>query len=382
MKKHIALVTNAGEHSGVGSRAFHLAHAIGEQDDLQVSLVMLDGKNNGIVQYTSRVVPIEGKHKHLTALPGFLGSKSISWIRLAKHIPVFDLYDISNQTLSFIAKKRHPNIVTVHDIIELTNPQERKARMLNRYFMSGIPSADRIVAVSEYTKRQLLEHFRMDNKNITVIPYGIDAAYHEIPNFRSTIAYRELLQTFKVREGSDGNSPIILVVGSEHPRKNMQTVLATMEQLKKQFPNILLIKVGDAGLLSGRQKTLDFIEKFDLAAHVKLVGNISSERLNELYNLADVLLFPSYLEGFGMPPLEAMAAGCPVICSNAASLPEVVGDGALMHDPDDVQAFADSIVRIVSDPATKQLLVEKGKENAARYSWNKAAQQTLTLYRT
>lgn len=371
MKKHIALITNAEKNSGVGSRAYQLLRHMGELSDIQITPVVLDGKENTLA--------VDGKiTTHISRLPSVLGSKSVSWIRLAHHLPRFDMYDISNQTLSFIAKKRRPNIVTVHDIIELTNPQDQSAYMLNKYLMSGIVHAQTIIAVSQYTKKSIHEYFGVPNSLITVIPNGVDEAYHSIANFRSSIAYQELLQDFRIA----GNTPIILSVGSEHPRKNIKTVLRTIALLKKQFPNIMLIKVGDAGILAGRKETLDTIDAFDLKANVQLLGNVPTERLNELYNIADALLFPSHHEGFGMPPLEAMAAHCPVLCSNATSLPEVVGDGAIMHSADDTEAFAKSIVHIISNTEFRNTLISKGKKRAGKFSWGKSAHDMLQLYRT
>ncbi len=370
MKKNIAIITNAEKNSGVGSRAFQLLQHIGEQSDIHVTPVLLNGN--------SATLEVDGKTiKHLSSLPGLLGSKSVSWVRLARHIPKFDMYDLSNQTLSFIAKKHHPSIVTVHDIIELTDPQDAKARLLNGYLMSGITRADTIVAVSEYTKKSIQEYFGISESSITVIPNGVHETYEEIPHFSSSIAYQELLRDF----GLTNKNPLILSVGSEHPRKNMVTILRTIALLKKQFPNILLIKVGDAGLLSGRRETLNTIDQLNLQSNVRLIGSIPTERLNELYNVADALLFPSHHEGFGMPPLEAMAAGCPVLCSNATSLPEVVGDAAIMHTPDDEHAFARSIVHILTNEEFRNTLIHKGKERSKKYSWKEAAEKTLALYR-
>ncbi len=370
MKKQIALITNAEGNSGVGSRAYQLLQHMGQQDDIQITPVLLDGKDNSISVDKKTI-------KRISSLPSVLGSKSVSWIRLARHLPRFDMYDISNQTLSFIAKKRRPNIVTVHDIIELTHPQDSNAYILNKYLMSGISYAQTLVTVSEYTKRSIHEYFGIPESLITVIPNGVDEAYHHIPNFTSSIAYQELLQDYRIT----GKNPIILSVGSEHPRKNIKTVLRTIAILKKQFPNILLLKVGDAGMLSGRKETLDTIDALRIKGNVQLLGNIPTERLNELYNIADALLFPSHHEGFGMPPLEAMAALCPVLCSNATSLPEVVGNGAIMHNPDDADAFAKSIIHILRNADFKHSLLQKGKERAAQFTWKSASEKTLALYR-
>jgi glycosyltransferase involved in cell wall biosynthesis len=359
MKKRIGVITNASAISGVGSRAYELAAHIPPQNDIGVTVVDIMGV------------------KKLTSLPGILGSKSISWIRLASHLPEFDIYDLSNQTLSFIAKRRKPSIVTVHDIIELTDPQDTRARLLNRYLLSGIPRADRIIAVSEYTKQQIIEYVHLSPDNITVIPNGVGTGYIPIPGFSSTLAYQQLLQDY----GISSRQPIILHVGSEHPRKNMETVLRTVALLKEHYPDILLLKVGEPGLREGRQKTLEYIDRFNLRQNIKFLGTIPQERMNELYNTANALLFPSTHEGFGLPPLEAMAAGCPAICSNATSLPEIVGDGAIMHDPHDAKAYAKSVVHVLQDPLFRADLISRGIARASMFSWDTSARAMLNVYR-
>lgn len=371
MKKTIALITNAEKNSGVGSRAYQLMQYMEKNEDFEVTPVLLDGRNN--------TIEVNGRPtKKITSLPGVLGSKSISWIRLAKHIPSYDIYDLSNQTLSFISKKRKPSIVTVHDIIELIDPQDAKARFLNTYLLSGIMRADRIVAVSQYTKQSIQEYFGIPETMITVIHNGVNDGYQEISNYTSSIAYQELLRDF----GLINRTPIIISVGSEHPRKNMKTILRTIAHIKKQFPHVLLLKIGDAGILSGRRETLDTIDQLDLRNNVKLLGNVPTERVNELYQIADALVFPSHHEGFGMPPLEAMAAGCPVVCSNTTSIPEIVGDAAIMHESDDFHALAKSIIHIMTNAEFRHRLIEKGRERVTHFSWKKAAHDMLAVYKT
>lgn len=368
--KTIGLITNAGRNSGVGLRAYQLVSRMNTSVDVRVVPVLLNGSTNTL-EVDGNIV------KSISRLPGILGSKSISWVRLAKYIPQFDIYDLSNQSLSFIAKKRRPNIVTVHDIIELTDPQDSHARLLNKYLLSGIAHADRIVSVSEYTKKRIQEYFGIASDTITVIPNGVDEGYTPIENFVSSIAYQQVKQDYKIGE----RTPIILSVGSEHPRKNMKTILETIAILKKQFPEVLLLKIGDPGILSGREKTLELVDVLHLRSNVKFLGNIPQERLNELYNIADALLFPSYNEGFGLPPLEALAAGCPVFCSNTTSLPEVVGDAAIMHDAQDAQSFADSIIDSIANANMRKTLVQKGIDRAKGFNWKDSAEKMLELYR-
>jgi glycosyltransferase involved in cell wall biosynthesis len=368
--KTIGVITNASKSSGVGSRAYHLYSRLQKRDDMNVVPVMLDGSSN--------TLEVDGKVLHtFRRLPGVLGSKSISWIRMGKHIPSFDIYDISNQTLSFLTKKYRPNILTVHDIIELTEPQDTNAALLNKYLLRGISDAQMLVAVSEYTKKSICDYFGISEKRITVIPNGADLSYAPIPNFKASIAYQQLKQDYKIGE----RAPVLLSVGSEHPRKNMKTILEVVARLKYDFPNILLLKVGDPGIASGRTKTLEQIDQLGLRSNVKFLGTIPQERINELYNIADALLFPSHAEGFGLPPLEAMAAGCLVACSDTTSLPEVVGNAAIMHDPDDADAFAHSIREAILYPDKKNAYIAKGLERAKLFHWDKSAEQMLALYK-
>ena len=356
--KSVGIITNASIGSGVGSRAYEIAKRMQAQDEFAVSLTNL------------AELPVR-------KLPGFLGSKSVAWIRVARSIPKSDIYDLSNQTLSFIAKHRHPSIVTVHDLIELTNPQDIRASLVNRYLLSGITHANRIVTVSEYTKRSVSEHYGISPSRIAVIPNGVSASYMPIENFTETIAYKQLVQDYAIHS----RTPLIMHVGSEHPRKNLKTVLKTIAILKKQYPEILLLKIGEPGLRSGRANTLHLIDQLNLRNNVKFLGSIPLDRINELYTIADALLFPSKLEGFGLPPLEAMAAGCPVVCSNATALPEVVGDGGLMHDADNAEAFAASIRHILTNTEFRNNLIERGKKRSTLFSWDIAARDMVKIYR-
>lgn len=380
MKKTIGIITNAGEYSGVGSRAHEIARRI-RSEDMEASLVFLDGEKGQISEVSDITSPSLSfvRRGGVRRLPGALGSKSISWIRLAKKIPSFDIYDLSNQSLAFIAKTRHPSVVTVHDLIELTHPQDAKAKLLNQYLMGGISRSDKIIAVSEYTKREVCDYFGIHEENIAVIPNGVREEYVPIENFASTIAYQHLLQEYGL--SGKPHVPLLLHVGSDHPRKNLSTVLRVLAMLKKQYPNILLIKIGTPGILSGRQAFLEGIDTLRLRENVKILGTVSPERMNELYNIATALVFPSYYEGFGLPLLEAMAAGCPVVCSNTTSLPEVAGDGAILHDPDNAEAFAKSIEHIIHNADFKNSLVERGVKQAAKFSWDAAARDMVEIYK-
>lgn len=368
--KRIARITNAYPNSGVGSRAYELAKRMRNTTDFTFEDIMLDGTTRALIR----------NHDILHALskwPSFLNSKSMSWIRLAPLLKEYDGYDLTNQSLSFIAKKRQLSIVTVHDIIELTHPQSSGATLLNKYLQSGIPKAKHIIAVSEFTKQQVCDYFTYPEERITVIPNGVSDAFHPVEHFSETQEYKQALQDLQLEH----KAPFILFVGSEHPRKNLQLVLQAIANLKQEFPDITLIKVGGPGIAAGRNSTLSLMDSLGIHDRVVFVEDVAELTLINLYRLAHILVAPSFLEGFGLTPLQAMACGTPVVCSNTTSLPEVVGNAALTCAPDNLLAFTENIRSVLTDRDLAQLLTKKGLEQAKKFSWDQAAKQTLEVYK-
>ena len=358
---NISYVTNAIPESGVGLRAYEIAKRLKQREGIELQEELLDGDNPPFKKWL-----------------GVLGSKSINWIRLGKQIKQEQntLYHLTNQSLSFLAKKLHPSIVTVHDLIEILEPQEWKAALINRHLYSGIAKADHLIAVSEYTKQSIIDHFGLGGERITVIPNGVGREFHPMERFEDSLAYQELLRELKITPGTN----IVLYVGSDHPRKNLPVALAAFAAARKRLPQSVLVKIGAAGLPAGRVATLEAIDQLKLRDHVRFIDTISTEKLNQLYNLADVLFFPSRFEGFGLPPLQAMAAGTPVVASNVTSIPEVVADAAVMHDPDTIDAFAESLARVLTDQQFANDLRTKGLERAKAFSWDRAAAQVAEVY--
>jgi glycosyltransferase involved in cell wall biosynthesis len=173
---------------------------------------------------------------------------------------------------------------------------------------------------------------------------------------------------------------IILYVGSDHPRKNLNRLAEIFSEVLKSVPNCFLIKVGDPGVSAGREQFLKKLDDLGVRKFVKFTGAISDEKLQIAYSIADVFVFPSFYEGFGVPPLEAMACGCPVVCSNATSLPEVVGDAGILLDPQDTVGFVKSVVKILNNVELSQELRSKGLERVKMFSWDKIVQKTEAVY--
>lgn len=360
----IAYITNADAHSGVGSRA----------TAIRKELEKLTPDNN--LQFSD----VDIRSIKIRPFPGVLGSKSIGWIRAGRKYAKTanaDVFDITNQSLSFLAKKLPPAVVTVHDIIEITDPQDSRAKYINAYTHSGISRAKHVITVSEYTKRELMREFSVPSTRISVIPNGVGSEFYPIDDFANSVANHELRRELKIQD----SHPVVLYVGSDHARKNVPTALKVFAQVKKVRPDAVFIKVGLPGIPAGRVATLAAIHMLGIRDSVRILGNVSTEKLNHLYNLADVLLFPSLLEGFGLPPLQAMAAGLPVVCSNTTSLPEVVGDAAMVADPHDIEALVNGVRKITEDKTTEAEYRRRGLMRTKTFSWEKAAQEVLGIYK-
>lgn len=347
--KKVAYITNAGRESGVGRAAFEIAQRLSKQGEFELDQFFLAASQK---------------------------IKPIAWWQKSRALPKrgYALWHFTNQTLAFI--RRRPAIVTVHDLIELTDPQTPLGRLAATYLYSGLARAAHLICVSQYTRRVVQEKFQVASEKISVIPEAASEIFQPDPGARQTIGALELRQRLNLSP----QNKLVLYVGSEHPRKNLPVLVQAFAQVQKKIPEAIFIKVGAPGLAAGRQALLAALDEFRVREATRLIHNISDEDLKLLYNLADVFVFPSRLEGFGLPPLEALACGCPVVCSKATSLPEVVGDAALLHAPDDIQGFTNSIERVLTDPNLAHDLRRRGPAQAAKFSWDKSAQETLEVY--
>ena len=168
-------------------------------------------------------------------------------------------------------------------------------------------------------------------------------------------------------------------MGGADPTKNVETLIDAFGLLPQPLQTTYdLVLAGD---FRRREDIRNRIAKAGIGQHVLFSGIVSDERLIDLYQHATVFVFPSRYEGFGLPVLEAMACGCPVICSNASSLPEVAGEAALLRDPEDVEGFAEEMKRVLMDGGLRQRLRERGLSQAAKFPWSRTAHETIAVYR-
>lgn len=260
-------------------------------------------------------------------------------------------------------------VVTVHDIAPLLFPGRRLglSRLVWRWAWKGTLRARYLITDSEFTRRILVERCRVPPGRIVVVPLGVEPSFHPLS--------REDVARFRRRYGFP-NVPILLHVGHTQPRKNLEGLLRALAIAREQIPNLILLQAG--GRPTARQ--LRLIESLQLQEAVFFLGYVPNQDLVGLYNLADLFVFPSLYEGFGFPPLEAMACGTPVVASNAASLPEVVGDAGLLVDPKNPGSIAEGIIRVLRDADLVEDLRRRGLERARQFSWKRTAERVLAVY--
>jgi glycosyltransferase involved in cell wall biosynthesis len=270
-------------------------------------------------------------------------------------------------------------VVTVHDIVPYlvrNDPQQNTFRhIFDRSFdqlaMQNLRKADLVIAISTYTKKMLVEHLACSPERIRVVLYGLDhQLFHPV----------KPTEDFRKRYQLTSDQRYILYVGSENPRKNLPRLLEAFAKLRPKFPDLIMIKVGSPEYISGHHQLLEMIQKLGLADAVRFIDHPSQPDLVAFYSAADLFVFPSLAEGFGMPPLEAMACGAPVVCSNAASIPEVVGDAAIQVNPYEIDSWVENIEYVLSNDRLRQELRVRGLERAAQFSWEQNARQTLAVY--
>ncbi len=268
----------------------------------------------------------------------------------------------------------HPpaSVATVHDLGYLAFPEEhsrpaRLARHLaNRW---SAERARRVIAVSRATRDDLVRRYRVDPSKIAVVYHGCDAI------FRPTCD-TERLSAVRARHGLD--APYFLFLGTLQPRKNYERLLAAFERFSAAAPRPhLLALAGPRGW--GTDRLERALRSHRSRARLRLLGYVDEDDLPPLLSGAVALAFPSLYEGFGLPALEAMACGTPVLASTSSSLPEVVGDTGLLVDPLDVDAIADGLTRLAADPSLRAALGELGRARAAEFTWARAARETLAV---
>ena len=365
----------------IGIDAHSVGTKLGGNESYAVNLIEALAQIDSVNNYTIYVTTNEARDRFTDRWPNFKVRSTLPHTPLIR-IPL---------TLSAELRKRPvdvlhvqftappfcpcPVVVSIHDLSFEHLPETFKRRSRTQLRLTVRRSArraTRILSLSEHTRRDIIETYRIDAEKVSAIPLA--AADH----FRPVADNREL-QRVRHKYGIDGD--YILCVGSIQPRKNVARLIRAYALLRGNFsadklPKLVL--VGKCAWLY--DETLRTLEKTGVKDTSVVTGYVPESDLPALYSGALCFVYPSYFEGFGLPPLEAMKCGTPVIVGNRTSLPEVVGDAALSVDPFDIEAIAAAITRLMNNSALRDELSVRGQERARMFSWQHTAEETLKIY--
>jgi glycosyltransferase involved in cell wall biosynthesis len=283
-----------------------------------------------------------------------------------------DVYHAPHYVLP--AGVRCRSVVTIHDCIHLMFPQYLPNKAAYAYARASMWAAARrsdcILTVSEASKRDILHFFDVRPEKIVVVYNAIDEHFWETPAEDDVARVRERYQL---------DHEFVLYVGNIKPHKNLVRLIEAFAEFRRSgFESVKLLIIGDE--ISKLPALRRAVHRHKLHKHVRFLGYLPDRTLAILYRLAAVFVFPSLYEGFGLPPLEAMASGTPVVTSNVSSLPEVAGDAAMLVDPYDVDSIVEGLLRVVNDRRFADELRARGLERAREFSWARSVEKTRQVY--
>ena len=347
---------------GVGWHSYHL---------LRTMLAQKEG-----IDFVAYARPGVGQPKSVEAWPGVI---HLQWVNSSRWAmgkrgssDRLDLYHGTNFKMQTVG--RYGGVVTIHDLWLDRHPEYSK-KMLGQWpssFKSRQTAlrARKVITVSEFSAKELMELYGLKREHIVVIPNGVSEDF--VPR-RDDYAIAELRKRIGLKA-----EPFVLFVGGADPRKNHQIFLEAAEMVRRKLGPRMLVLVGSPIHPFGNYE--ETARRRSLTETVLCPGRVSTHDLQLLYSSTDLFVFPSLYEGFGMPVLEAMACGAPVLTSNSTALAEVAGDAAVLADPQDARALGEAMIRTLEDEPLRATLKVKGFDRARQYSWEQAATKTLALY--
>ena len=345
------------------------------------ALSEIDGENQYVVYTHEGAMPIEAPGDWECRLSVRKASRSrlgrILWEQLS--LPKLlkrDAIDVLHAP-GYVMPLRAgvPTVLTVHDVIAVKLPYLASRVNALHYKLllpRSLEAAQLIVASSETTKRDIMTVCPVPSDKVHVVPPGYDPVFDRRPT---------QAELDRVRAEHDLPERFILFVGNLEPKKNLPTLFKAIARLKAggRWDSTLVV----VGAKSWRKASaLGGLSRLDAGRDVHFCGYVPREDMPAVYALADLFVFPSLYEGFGFPPLEAMACGTPVVCSSTPALAETVGDAALQVPATGVRELADAVCQVLEDSALREAFVDKGRARVKKFSWRKTARQILAVYRT
>lgn len=365
----IGIDAHAAERDGTGNCTYIR--------NLIINLVRIDTQNKYVFYVTDIKHPF---YQNFTQVDN-LKIKQLPVKNPVVRIPLFlarqtyaDALDILHVQYNAPPFHRGKLVVTIHDLGFLFHPESfSKLQVLRLKVLTRMTARKsyRIITGSEYSKKDIVHAYDLEPGKVDVIPHGISSAYRPYPDRAS---FQDVLE----KHGIQGR--YILSVGRLNPRKNLDSLVKAFSDLKitNQIPHKLVI-VGQDDFETRR--FMQVIENNALSRDIIMTGFVPDEDLPFLYCGADVFVYPSLFEGVGLPVLEALKCGVPVVTSNTTSLKEIVGQAGLTVDPLDVKSISQAIYQLLCDGSLRDSLVKKGFDRADLFSWEKTAQKTLEIYK-
>jgi glycosyltransferase involved in cell wall biosynthesis len=273
-----------------------------------------------------------------------------------------------------------PTVITVHDIgpflsretPALSGYGHRIHKWFDALAVRSLAKADQIVTVSEWTRRTLTESAGLPSDRIEVTHLGVDHA-----RFHAFEPATTLYERYRLQPGR----PYLLYVGNEEPRKNLDTIWRALPAIRRAVPEVTLLVVGPEPLPSRHATLLRLADDLGVRDAIRFIHGVPDSDLPGLYNIGDIVLVPSIYEGFGLPALEALASGRPVVTSSAPALLEVTGDAARVVDARDPAALAVAAIDLLSSRGAREELGRRGRARSMQFTWQRTVDRTIEIYR-
>jgi glycosyltransferase involved in cell wall biosynthesis len=374
MRVAIDYTAGVNQRGGVGRYTRELFRALIEADQRDEFTVYYNHKRG------ERPAPLFPNVKNVIERPIGISDRwmTVLWHRLHVPLPVdlvtgpADIFHFPNFVLPPVRRGR--TVVTVHDLSFLLHPEcadEGLRNYLERTVPQAVRKADFVVVDSANTQNDVVVLLDGDPERVEVVYPAVDRHFRVIED-------QAALQA--VRDRYNLHFPFILNQNVIEPRKNIPRLIEAFARLKRDLGIAHRLVIG-GGLGWLYEPVFQAVEDFNVADSVVFLGYVPDEDLPALYNLAELFVYPTLYEGFGIPAVEAMACGTPVVTSNTSSLPEAVGDAGLMVRPTDVDGLAEAIAQVLTNPTLREDLSRRGLERAGTFSWKASAEKVLGIYR-